>query len=99
MEVETPSMVDPTMAPPGKHVMSIFVQYAAYNMPQYGNRDQQREAFGNAVIDTLADYCPNIKDIMLHKQVLTPADLDSDALPVMLASDVRSVPARSGEGF
>jgi phytoene dehydrogenase-like protein len=76
MEVETPSMVDPTMAPPGKHVMSIFVQYAAYNMPQYGNRDQQRDAFGNAVIDTLSEFCPNLKDIILHKQVLTPWDLE-----------------------
>jgi hypothetical protein len=47
-----PSIVDPTMAPQGKHMMSIFVQYAAYDMSEYGNRDQQREAFGNAVIDT-----------------------------------------------
>jgi phytoene dehydrogenase-like protein len=76
MEIEVPSMVDPTMAPHGKHVMSIFVQYAAYDMPQYGNRDQQREAFGNAVIDTLSEFCPNIKDIMLHKQVLTPWDIE-----------------------
>jgi phytoene dehydrogenase-like protein len=76
MEVEVPSMVDPTMAPHGKHVMSIFVQYAAYDMPQYGNRDQQREAFGNAVIDTLSEFCPNIKNIMLHKQVLTPWDIE-----------------------
>jgi phytoene dehydrogenase-like protein len=76
MEVEIPSMVDPTMAPPGKHVMSIFVQYAAYNMPEYGNRDEQREAFGNAVIDTLSEFSPNIKDIILHKQVLTPWDLE-----------------------
>jgi phytoene dehydrogenase-like protein len=76
MEVEVPSMVDPTMAPRGKHVMSIFVQYAAYDMPGYGNRDQQREAFGDAVIDTLSEFCPNIKDIMLHKQVLTPWDIE-----------------------
>jgi phytoene dehydrogenase-like protein len=52
------------------------VQYAAYDMPGYGNRDQQREAFGNAVIDTLSEFCPNLKDIMLHKQVLTPWDLE-----------------------
>ena len=71
-----PSLTDPTLAPPGKHVMSIFVQYANYDLSKHGNRDQQREALGNAVIDTLSDYCPNIKDIMLHKQVLTPADLE-----------------------
>jgi len=78
MEISIPSMSDPTMAPPGKHVMSIFVQYANYDLSKHGTRDQQREVFGNTVIDTLADYCPNIKDIMLHKQVLTPADLEDD---------------------
>ena len=56
--------------------MSIFVQWASYNMPKYGNRDQQREAFGNAVLDTLAEYAPNIKDLILHKQVLTPWDIE-----------------------
>jgi phytoene dehydrogenase-like protein len=76
LEIDIPTMVDPTMAPPGKHVMSIFVQYAAYDMPDCGNRDQQREAFGNAVIDTLSEFCPNLKDIILHKQVLTPWDLE-----------------------
>jgi phytoene dehydrogenase-like protein len=71
-----PSTVDPSMAPPGKHVMSIFVQYAAYNMPVHGNRDQQREAFGNAVINTLAEFAPNIKELILHKQVITPWDIE-----------------------
>ena len=74
-----PSTVDPTMAPPGKHVMSIFVQYASYNMPAHGNRDQQREAFGNAVLDTLAEFAPNIKDLILHKQVITPWDIEKQA--------------------
>ncbi|HEY48306.1 MAG TPA: NAD(P)/FAD-dependent oxidoreductase [Anaerolineae bacterium] len=73
-----PSTVDPTMAPPGKHVMSIFVQYASYNMPAHGDRDQQRDAFGNAVIDTLAEFAPNIKDLILHKQVLTPWDIEQE---------------------
>jgi phytoene dehydrogenase-like protein len=76
MEIEIPTMTDPTMAPHGKHVMSIFVQYASYDMSEYGNRDQQRDAFGNAVIDTLSEFCPNIKDIILHKQVLTPWDME-----------------------
>lgn len=71
-----PSTVDPTMAPPGKHSMSIFVQYASYDMPDYGDRNQQREAFGNAVIDTLAEFAPNIKDLILHKQVITPWDIE-----------------------
>jgi phytoene dehydrogenase-like protein len=76
LEIVIPTTVDPSMAPPGKHVMSIFVQYASYNMPTHGNHDQQREAFGNAVINTLAEFTPNIKDIILHKQVLTPWDVE-----------------------
>jgi phytoene dehydrogenase-like protein len=71
-----PSTVDPSMAPLGKHVMSIFVQYASYDMPEYGNRDEQREAFGDAVVDTLAEFAPNIKDLILHKQVITPWDIE-----------------------
>jgi phytoene dehydrogenase-like protein len=76
MDIVVPSTIDPTMAPPGKHVMSIFVQYASYNMPEHGSRDQQREAFGNAVINTLSEFVPNLKEIILHKQVLTPWDLE-----------------------
>jgi len=76
MDIVIPSTVDPTMAPPGKHVMSIFVQYAGYDMPEYGTPAQQREAFGDAVISTLCEFAPNLKDIILHKQVLTPFDLE-----------------------
>ena len=78
MDIIVPSTMDPSMAPPGKHVMSIFVQYASYKMPEYGNRDEQRDAFGNAVIDTLTEFAPNLKDIILHKQVLTPWDLEEE---------------------
>ncbi len=74
-----PTTVDPSMAPPGKHVMSIFVQYASYDMPNHGNRDQQRDAFGTAVINTLAEFSPNIKDLILHKQVITPWDIEQTA--------------------
>ena len=76
MEIAIPTMVDPTMAPPGKHMMSIFVQYCSYKLGPYRNRDEQRDAFGNAVIDTLQEFCPNIKDVILHKQVLTPWDME-----------------------
>ena len=78
MDIIVPSTMDPSMAPPGKHVMSIFVQYASYKMPEYGNRDEQRDAFGNAVIDTLTEFAPNLKDIILHKQVLTPWDIEEE---------------------
>ena len=76
MECVIPTATDPSMAPPGKHVMSIFVQYAAHNMPKHGSRDEQRDAFGDAVIDTMAEFAPNIKDLILHKQVLTPWDME-----------------------
>lgn len=56
--------------------MSIFVQYASYDLAEFATRDEQREAFGNAVVDTLAEFAPNVKDLILHKQVLTPWDLE-----------------------
>ena len=56
--------------------MSCFVQYAPYNI-KGGWNDQKREDFGDAVINALARYAPNIKDIILHRQVLTPADIES----------------------
>jgi phytoene dehydrogenase-like protein len=76
MDCIFPSLIDPNMAPPGKHVMSVFVQYAPYNL-QGGWNDEKREAFGDTVINTLAEYAPNIKDIILHRQVLTPWDVEN----------------------
>jgi len=76
IDIVIPSLTDPSVAPPGKHVMSCFVQYAPYNLK--GNWDAEREAFGDTVIDTIAEHAPNIKDIILHRQVLTPLDLERD---------------------
>ncbi len=70
-----PSVIDPSMAPPGKHVMSLFVQYAPYKIDG-GWDDAQRDAFGDAVINTLAEFAPDIKEKILYKQVLTPLDLE-----------------------
>jgi phytoene dehydrogenase-like protein len=75
MDVVIPSMIDPGMAPPGKHVMSLFVQYAPYDV-NGGWTDAKREAFGDAVVDTLARYAPNLKSLILHRQVLTPLDIE-----------------------
>jgi phytoene dehydrogenase-like protein len=72
-----PTLVDPSMAPPGKHVISCFVQYAPYRLdPSLGTWDDNREAFGDAVIDRIAEVAPNIRDIILHRQVLTPLDIE-----------------------
>ena len=76
MDCILPSMIDPGMAPPGQHVMSIFVQYAPYDL-EGGWNDAQREAFGDAVVRTLARYAPNLPSLILHRQVLTPADIES----------------------
>jgi phytoene dehydrogenase-like protein len=125
LDVTIPTVVDPTMAPPGKHVMSIFVQYAPYHLKQgtaereapgggaetqectplaCGARrragaegpeseegwsakrsfareqgslwEDQREAFGDTVINTLAEFAPNIKDLILYRQVLSPWDME-----------------------
>ena len=70
-----PSMIDPDMAPPGKHVMSCFVQYAPYDLRE-GTWEEKRDAFGDTVIETLSEYFPNLKDIILHRQVLTPLDME-----------------------
>lgn len=79
MNIVIPSLVDPSVAPPGKHVMSIFVQYAPYHIKEGADRwPERREAFGDAVIDTLEEYCPGIRDAILYKQILTPWDLEQD---------------------
>jgi phytoene dehydrogenase-like protein len=70
-----PSLIDPGMAPPGKHVMSCFVQYAPYYLAE-GTWQDQREAFGDAVVETLSEYIPNLKKIILHRQVLSPWDIE-----------------------
>jgi len=70
-----PSVIDPDMAPPGQHVMSCFVQYAPSDI-EGGWTDAKREAFGDAVVDTLSQYAPNLKRIVIGRQVLTPADME-----------------------
>ncbi len=77
MDIILPSRLDPSMAPPGKHVMSIFVQYAPYHLAN-GTWPEKREALGDTVIDTLSEYAPNMKDIILHRQVVTPWDLEQE---------------------
>jgi phytoene dehydrogenase-like protein len=77
IDMVIPTLTDPSVAPPGKHILSCFVQYAPYKLAS-GNWDDRREAFGDTVIDTIAEYAPNIRDIILHRQVLTPLDLERE---------------------
>jgi phytoene dehydrogenase-like protein len=83
IDIVIPSLTDPSVAPPGKHVMSCFVQYAPYDLREPAVEgeapwDTHRDAFGDAVIDTIAEHAPNLRDRILHRQVLTPLDIERD---------------------
>jgi phytoene dehydrogenase-like protein len=77
VDVVIPSLTDPSVAPPGKHVMSCFVQYAPYHLAE-GTWDEKRDEFGDTVVETLAQYAPNLKNAILHRQVITPLDLERE---------------------
>ncbi len=77
LDVMIPSVLDPLLSPPGQHVMSITMQYAPYNL-RAGQWDEQREALGDRIIDTLANYAPNLKALILHRQVITPLDWERE---------------------
>jgi phytoene dehydrogenase-like protein len=77
LEMTIPTTYDSTLAPPRKHLMSIFVQYAPYHLAD-GSWDALKETYADRVIDVIADYAPNIRDILLHRQVLSPLDLDRE---------------------
>jgi len=79
LNVVIPSLLDPSVAPPGKHVISIFVQYAPYKLAEGAEHwPEKREAFGDAVVETLAEYCPGLEESILYRQVLTPWDMEKE---------------------
>jgi phytoene dehydrogenase-like protein len=75
LECTIPSVVDPTVAPPGRHLMSMFVQYAPYELRD-GSWDDRSEAFADRCFDLLDEYAPNLKRAVLDRQVLTPLDFE-----------------------
>lgn len=75
LELTVPTMYDQSLAPPGKHIMGIFLQYAPYTLRE-GTWDDLREPFGDRVIAMIEEYAPNIRSIVEHRQVLTPLDLE-----------------------
>lgn len=77
LEITIPTAYDPSLAPPGKHLINVFVQYAPYALVE-GSWTHLKEEYANRVINTLADYAPNIKQIILHRQVLSPLDLERE---------------------
>jgi phytoene dehydrogenase-like protein len=74
LEATIPSLTDPTLAPDGKHVMSVYMQYAPYKLK--GDWEDQRKALGQTVVQTLARYAPDLPEMILHHQIITPLDLE-----------------------
>jgi len=106
LECTIPSVVDPSVAPPGKHLMSMFVQYAPYKLRE-GGWDDLREGFADRCFDLLNEYAPNFKRAVLARQILTPLDLErtfsltggnlfQGAMPLHQLFSFRPVPGFAG---
>ena len=78
LECTIPSVVDSTIAPAGKHVMNIFSQYGPYALKGGLSWETEREAYADRCLDLLSEYAPNIKGAVLHREVLTPVDLERE---------------------
>ena len=74
--VHTQSAVDRSVAPEGKHTLSIFTQYMPYHLAE-GSWDERRETIADHVLNRFADYAPNIKDIVIKRQTLAPPDIEA----------------------
>jgi phytoene dehydrogenase-like protein len=75
LEITIPTIADPAQAPDGKHVMSIYMQYAPYKL-KGGDWDGQRAALGETVVKTLSQYAPGLAQLIESHQVITPKDLE-----------------------
>ena len=75
LDISIPSVTDASLAPSGSHVMSIHVQFAPYRL-RNGDWDSRRDELGDTVLKTLALYAPNIRNLIVHRQVITPLDLE-----------------------
>jgi phytoene dehydrogenase-like protein len=76
VEMLIPSTLDATLAPPGRHVASLFVQYAAPQLPGGRSWDDAKEEFADLVIDTVTGHAPNFRASVIARQVLSPLDLE-----------------------
>jgi phytoene dehydrogenase-like protein len=75
IEMTVPTMYDPTLAPAGKHIMGLFLQYAPYTL-KGTTWEVERDRFADRVIGLIEEYAPNIRSLIEHRQVLTPLDLE-----------------------
>lgn len=78
LECTIPTAYDNSIAPPGKHIMCIFAQYAPYTLRDAVWDQALKDQFADRCINAMADYAPNIKNIILHRQVISPLDLEQE---------------------
>jgi len=77
LEITIPSLMDPSLAPEGKHVMSVYAQYAPYKL-RNGTWDDRRTALGDTVVKTLAQYASDLPEKIVSHQIITPQDLEDN---------------------
>ena len=77
LDILIPSLSDPSLAPNGQHVMSVTAKYAPYRLRD-SSWEAQRDSFTGVVLDTLAEYAPKIRDVILHQRTFTPSDLEAE---------------------
>lgn len=75
LDISIPSILDDSLAPPGKHVMSVHMQFAPYRWKR-GNWARERDALADTIVKTIAEYAPDLPGKILARQTLTPADLE-----------------------
>ena len=78
LDMMIPSLTDPTMAPPGKHMMSVFVQYAPPKIEGREWTDADKDGFEKSVIDQISNYSPNFRDLILHCETRTPREIEAE---------------------
>lgn len=78
LDMMIPSMADPTMAPPGKHMMSVFVQYAPPKIEGRDWTDEDKDGFEKSVLDQISRYSPNFRDLILHCETRTPREIEAE---------------------
>ena len=78
LDIVMPTLTDPTMAPPGKHMMSVFVQYCPPELATGAWTDEDRDAFGRTVVEQIARYSPDFESLIRHIEIRTPRELESE---------------------
>lgn len=75
MDITIPSLTDPSLAPPGAHVMSVYVQFAPYKLKE-GDWTSRRDEFADTIVKTLSNFAPDLAKLIVHRQIITPLDLE-----------------------